>query len=270
MSNAPKKLADLQAFLKAKTGLRAVSLGIVGNAAHKSGYHLGEDRIFAPGGQGSKDYSVRQPRDKNALSNKASAIDIGSFNGLKKLSAFLLAEMTANHPETRDIREIIYSLDGKHVFRFDRNGKKPQPKERIPADSHRFHTHVSFYRDSENSDKIALFARFFGGAANPTVSLGSTGGTPGKKAGGEVVKSFAVPKEPSVCTIAKGVRLFKASDLKQVAFIIDPARDMPFLGQPMKNIALVQRTDEQGAPTGVALFARLADVKNIRKAPAAP
>jgi len=114
---------------------------------------------------------------------------------------------------------------------------------------------------------MAVFARFFGGAPSSTVTHGAA--APHKKAGGEVVKSFTVPKEPSICTISKGVRLFKASDLKQVAFIIDPGRDMPYLGQPMKNVALVQRTDEQGEPTGVALFARLADVKNIRKAHAA-
>lgn len=266
MSNSPQKLRDLQAFLKKHTGLPAKSLGIVGDTNHDDGYHLGEDRIFAPGGKGSKDYSIQNPRDKNGLTNSASAIDIGGFSRLVELSAFLLAQMKAKSPDTSDIREIIYSLDGKRVFRFDRQGKAPQPKERIPPDNHRFHTHVSFYRNSRNSDQTAVFARFFGVAANPVVHHEDAPPIHPKKPGGEVVKSFSVPKEPSVCTIAKGVRLFKASDLKQVAFIIEPGRDMPFLGQPLKNVALVQRTDEHGAPTGVALFARLADVKNIRKA----
>jgi hypothetical protein len=80
------------------------------------------------------------------------------------------------------------------------------------------------------------------------------------------VKSFRVPRQSSVCTVPKGVRLFEASDLKKVAFVIDPGRDMPFLGEPFKGVAIVHRTDETGKPTGKALFARLADLQNIRPA----
>ena len=110
MSDSPKKLRALQLFLMPKTGLPAKSLGIVGDTAHDDGYHLGEDRIFAPGGLGNKDYSVRHPRDKSGLSNFASAIDIGGFNRLRELSAFLLAEMKANHPgHPRD-----HLLAGRH------------------------------------------------------------------------------------------------------------------------------------------------------------
>jgi hypothetical protein len=38
----------------------------VGNAKHKSGYHLGRDRIFGPIGQGQLDYSVKTARDRPA------------------------------------------------------------------------------------------------------------------------------------------------------------------------------------------------------------
>src|SRR5690606_6657845 len=61
-------------------------------------------------------------------------------------------------PDTKDIREVIYSLDGKNVKRWDRL------KRRTSGDSsHTFHTHISYFRDSETRDKTALFARYLNG-----------------------------------------------------------------------------------------------------------
>jgi hypothetical protein len=242
------------------TSLSAVSLGIVGNAAHKSGYHLGRDRIFGPDGQASADYSVKSDRDKDFVTTSASALDIGSFGRLRQLSVFIVDQGMVNAPDTHDIREVIYSEDGIKVLRWDRErGFATKPKEEGDS-SHRTHTHVSWYRDSLDRDKRALFARFFELPAPVPVPI------PVPPLQGEIVKSFDVPKAVSVCTVPLGARLFDTSAMVDVAFNIDPGRDMPFLGEPFPGIALIHRTDEQGNATGKAFFVRMSELKNIRPA----
>jgi peptidoglycan hydrolase-like protein with peptidoglycan-binding domain len=148
---APQQLQKLQRYLHDKTGLPFVALGIVGDKNHRGGYHCGQDRVD------SDDYSVDEsPRDREGLSYAASAIDIGNFSGLRKLSLWIVAQCEAGAPDTLDIREIIYSPDGLTVKRWDRE------KERDGGDgSHRSHSHISYYRDSENDDKVALFRRYW-------------------------------------------------------------------------------------------------------------
>ena len=173
MSLAPGSLLDLQAYWVSQGG---VSLGIVGNAVHCKGYHLGKDRIYGScacrpknicvPGLADRDYSVMTARDKRGLSNAASAIDLGRLGGslrnLYKFSEWLVEQCQANADGTSDLREVIYSPDGTSVLRWDRERgywSAPRPGE---ADaSHLTHTHLSYYRDSENRDKRPLFARFF-------------------------------------------------------------------------------------------------------------
>jgi hypothetical protein len=102
------------------TGLPAISLGIIGNAAHLNGYHLGRDRIFGPDGEREEDYSVKTDRDKEFVSDAASALDIGAFKRLREMSMFIVAQGQANAPDTHDIREVIFSPDGVTVLRWDR------------------------------------------------------------------------------------------------------------------------------------------------------
>jgi hypothetical protein len=267
MSTAPPTLRALQAFLRTQTGLHAASLGIVGDKKHRKGYHLGRDRIFGPSGQGHDDYSVKTARDRSGLDDSASAIDIGNFKRLREMSKWIVAQARSDAPDTRDIREIIYSPDGKKVLRWDRErGVNSRPRTGEADDSHRTHTHVSWYRDSESRDKVALYERFFDDTVAATPGIAAQ--PPAHGASGGIVKSFSVPTVASICTVPKGVQLFESSDLKKVAFNIDPGRDMPFLGEPFKGIGLVHRTDEQGRPTGRAFFASMSDLKDIR--PAAP
>ena len=265
MTVAPSKLSELQTFLKAKTSLKAVSIGIVGNSKHKSGYHLGRDRIFKHGGQGENDYSVKTDRDTAGLSDAASAMDIGSFKGFRRMSKFIVSEARANAPDTRDIREIIFSPDGKEVLRWDRErGVASKPKPGEADDSHLSHTHVSWYRDSQHDDKTGVFRRFFDGG-QPT-AIAKAPKKPKPKPKGEVVKSFVIPLAPAIATVPKGTRLFEASDLKKVAFNIEPGRDMPFLGEPFKGVAMIHRTNEDGTASGKVFFAKTSDLKNIRPA----
>jgi hypothetical protein len=162
MTFAPQPLKDLAALLEANG---VVFLGHVGNEAHKKkkfSYHLGADDL-KPGAS-----SATLPRDKAGLSNAASAVDIGfvggTVEGLRRMSLWLVEECLAGAPDASDIREIIFSHDGSLVSRWDGMNGLPgvvRPGPGQGDNSHRKHTHVSFFRDSETRDKLALFKRFF-------------------------------------------------------------------------------------------------------------
>ena len=160
MTYNPNTLRALGAFWTAQGG---VNLGVVGDTAHAAkgySYHLGADQLAANA------YSAQTARDRAGLTNAASAIDLGRLGGtLPKLRAFsrwLVGRGQRNEPGTSDIREIIYTLDGKVVLRWDRErGYAAAPRAGEADDSHLTHTHISFYRDSEGRDKRSLFAPYF-------------------------------------------------------------------------------------------------------------
>lgn len=160
MTFSPPKLLELRAFLAPRTGLSAGNLGIVGDTRHVNGgtsYHLGREHL-----KGSA-YSRKTKRDKEGLSSAASAMDIGNHKDLRRLSVALVKVCQANAPGTSDIREVIYSPDGRRVLRWDRErGFASDPEEGEADDSHLFHTHVSWYRDSEARDKVGVFAPLYG------------------------------------------------------------------------------------------------------------
>lgn len=165
MTYAPADLVEIRGYLIRRLDLvpgtaRGVDLepgevGVVGNAAHIStgGYHVGEDDLTAVGRAG-RDYSVvESTRDRTGLSNAASALDIGYFTAdlpggrrvtLRSLSAGIVEACRRGDPRARDIREVIWSPDGTAVTRWDRLGIRTSGDT-----SHRWHTHVSFFRDSE-------------------------------------------------------------------------------------------------------------------------
>lgn len=145
------------------TDLDPAEVGIVGDTAHVregNSYHLGLPE------QSRKGYAATESaRDKVGLSAYASAIDIGSFSvkvdgkthNLQTFSKWLVAQCQAGAADTRDIREVIYSPDSKIVKRWDRL------KRHTTGDkSHRWHTHISFFRDSTKAgrDLTAVFRRY--------------------------------------------------------------------------------------------------------------
>ncbi len=151
MTRAPASIKKAQAYLHDKTGLQWASLGIVGDSDHRGGYHCGRDRVD------HDDYSVDEsPRDARGLSDCASALDIGNWSDLRKFSKWLVAECEKGADDTKDIREVIYSPDGRTVKRWDRLRKRSGGDS-----SHKSHTHISWFRDSEDRDKTGLFRRFF-------------------------------------------------------------------------------------------------------------
>ncbi|WP_433386546.1 hypothetical protein [Micromonospora sp. KLBMP9576] len=140
--------------------LEPAEVGIVGDPAHRGGYHCGSDRVTA------RDYSVHEsPRDSRGLTLDAAALDVGSFeiraggrtHDLGSFSAWCAAQCVAGTPDSRDIREIIYSPNGVVVRRWDRLRKRTSGDN-----SHLWHTHFSFFRDSvkANRDQTPLFRRY--------------------------------------------------------------------------------------------------------------
>ncbi|MGK5741777.1 hypothetical protein [Micromonospora sp. URMC 103] len=140
--------------------LEPAEVGIVGDPAHRGGYHCGSDRVV------SNDYSVvESPRDRAGLTLDAAALDVGQFrvtvkgkaHDLRSFSTWCVGQCGANAADTRDIREIIYSPDGRTVRRWDRLGKRSSGD-----DSHLWHTHFSFFRDAIKAgrDQRPLFRRY--------------------------------------------------------------------------------------------------------------
>lgn len=202
MTFSPPKLLELRAFLAPHTGLSAGNLGIVGDTAHaKRGvsYHLGRDQLTADA------YSRKTARDRGGLTNAASAMDIGNHKDLRRMSLDLVAACRENAPGTSDIREVIYSPDGKKVLRWDRErGFDSKPKRGEADDSHLFHTHVSWYRDSEGSDKLRVFKPLYGEGEEDvpliefTLAKDEQGGTIKVKEGGATVVTIDGGERPSL------------------------------------------------------------------------
>lgn len=77
------------------------------------------------------------------------------------------------------------------------------------------------------------------------------------------VKSFPVPKAPAAVYVASGKRIYLTSDLASTPgnFLdVSPGRAMPYLGVPFPGVAMVERTDEAGAHTGMSYFIKQADI----------
>lgn len=150
-------------------GIPGNSIGIVGDQSHQSsgGYHVGND-VLAAIGKLNTDYSKRQSARDRPGSNAAMALDVGGLTdaNLWALSQFLVAQFLAGAPDTLDIREIIYwHAPSNTIKRVDRLGLY------FSGDSsHRTHTHLSYFRDSEGRDKTSLFRRCYEPAPAPTPS----------------------------------------------------------------------------------------------------
>lgn len=171
MTYAPQALLDLRAYLRPFTGLSDVELGIVCNDNHNGGYHCGWDQRRTSGGVTS-DYSwTESNRDASHKTNAASAFDLGMFSQLRELSVWMVDQCVAGAPDTLDIREIIYSPDGKSVLRWDRLGVRTSGDS-----SHQTHTHFSWFRDAELASKTGPFQRFFEG--DDMANYGSLGEPP--------------------------------------------------------------------------------------------
>ncbi len=173
MTTAPPNLLAVRKLLlahldvdpdKARSiDLESAEVGIVGDTAHVSqgnSYHLGLPEQSRTG------YAATEsPRDTKGLCGYASALDVGMFTvttakgtyDLRHFSAWCVGQCKAGAADARDIREIIWSPDGKVVKRWDDLGKRSSGDN-----SHLIHTHFSFYRDATKAgrDLTPLFRRY--------------------------------------------------------------------------------------------------------------
>lgn len=147
MTYAPADLLAVRKYVLAATGLPADAVGIVGDDDHPDGYHVGNSALVKVG-KLSSDYSKRESPLDRPGTDAASALDIGDFvKGkvtLRSVSLGLVDACRRGDPRAADIREVIYTPDGSIVRRFDRLGIRTTGDS-----SHLFHTHISFFRDSE-------------------------------------------------------------------------------------------------------------------------
>ncbi|WP_327000906.1 peptidoglycan-binding protein [Dactylosporangium sp. NBC_01737] len=151
--NAPG-LTQLKDYANTQLGPR-MFLGIVGDANHKSGYHLGPDRIG-----GKPDYSIRLARDvagARKFPNFACAYDMGmDWSASRLWLAWLVNECRSGAFE--QIREIIGSLDGVHKQYWSQPGGFTT--ERYTGDNHISHTHISVFRDTADQDHSPILRGF--------------------------------------------------------------------------------------------------------------
>lgn len=256
MTYSPATLLDLQRYWVSQGG---VSLGIVGDTNHLNtgtSYHLGKDNL-KPGA-----YSIQTTRDRRGATDAASAIDLGKLNDtysqMTEFSVWLVDRARHASPGTEDMREIIYTPDGMTVLRWDRErgfGSRPQPGE--ASLSHRFHTHISWYRDSQQRDHKTAFVPYF------------EEHQPSK----DEMQSYAIPKYPSLIDVKTGARLYKSSDLvpnndpRTGDKIIEPGRSMPYYGAPFSGVRQVEYINEDGIHSGVIYFCHPTDLSNQRPLP---
>lgn len=143
--------------------LDPLEAGIVGDTPHTVGgdsYHLGADQLRTSPRRYSVDESAR---DRRGVDNNASAMDVGYFKvttakgtfDLYAYNAWLIGLCRAGDPDTADLREVIYSLDGDTVLRFDDLGLRT-----TGSLSHRTHTHLSEYRDADGHRMLRLATRW--------------------------------------------------------------------------------------------------------------
>lgn len=148
MTTNPTDLLDIRAYCQQQTGQSPAALGIAGDDQHAAsgGYHIGGNTVP------DSDYSrAESPRDRAITTASASAFDLGGeFDRFQEITLGIVGACKRQDFRTRDIREVIYTPDGVTVRRWDRLGIRSGGD-----DSHLFHTHISFFRDSEGRRSAA-------------------------------------------------------------------------------------------------------------------
>jgi hypothetical protein len=116
----------------------AVFSGIVGDAAHVYGYHLGRDDLP------SSDYSVQLGLDQQGAGDAASALDISMPTDQMVIVSHRLANAAlARDPRMRGVREFAGTRDGRNVEALD---IAEWVVEHGWDESHLWHVHISGYR----------------------------------------------------------------------------------------------------------------------------
>src|SRR4051812_21679588 len=158
---------DLDRFrhdLAAIIGVPVSDVGMLPDEEHLEGggYHCGRRDLLSIGklhlpavahvGSGTEDYSVRQLRDRNAVDDRASAVDEpdGWGNGGNaawiRSNNMILAGMQQADPALAALRGMNFTPDGKVKRRFDTNSRSAGVI--ASTDTVLWHTHWEFWRDT--------------------------------------------------------------------------------------------------------------------------
>jgi hypothetical protein len=92
----------------------------------------------------------------------------------------------------------------------------------------------------------------------------------GLERGAAIVNSYPVPKVPTIGTVAKGVVLYTTDAMAPDdpgRIIVDPSRDLPYLGAPSSKVRIVEYVTEMGVHSGKAYFVPVDDLTSIRAVP---
>jgi hypothetical protein len=251
MSYAPITLTRLAAYWKQHDGdpeIDGVNLGIVGDLSHQSraSYHNGKDVIEKYNRTSANDYSIRTSRDRAGLTNAASAIDLGRLEGslteLWKFSMWFATQCKNDSVKYRDVREVIFWDPAKgRVVGW--SALAPTSFINDYGDlSHKTHTHMSFYRDSESRDKISLFSPYF-----PTMEV--------------PMPAFTTWAKPTQATVPTDTWLYdnEACAASPRNIQVSPGRVMPAVGKTAAGILILGYIDS--TPTE-------AEVKTVYAKPA--
>ena len=251
MTFSPPTLTALGRYWVAQGG---VNLGVVGDTSHINGgvsYHLGKSQLTATA------YSRQTARDRAGLSEAASAIDLGRLDGtlenLRTFSRWFAQRCFDRAPAYRDVREVIFwSVVRNRVV-----GWSSLAPDRWINDygdlSHKTHTHISFYRDSEFRSKVPMFSPYF------TDSSGA-GDMP-------AFKTYATPK---LVAVPKGGWIYVKPDLSPdpLNIQLDPGRDLPVSGVMADGTLIVGYRDTTPTETVVPTYYVRGTPKEYPAAPA--
>jgi hypothetical protein len=160
----------------------------------------------------------------------------------------------ADDPLTRDIREVIGTTDGVTVYCWISGQAMPDGKPARLANcadsSHLTHTHISWFRDSENRDKTAVFRAILEAQTE--------------------MATIAYKEE--LWDVAQGVPFFDGPNGRQLGTISKAATIRTF-GTPMRpdktpdwnwRVGLVQTQTVTGAPGPFLVWFQRAKLTNPR------
>ena len=121
--------------------------GIVGDSAHRYGYHRARSKLPA------SDYSVKLAADRSGDSSAASAIDISLSPSMMRIvtKRFMDVAKDKTDPRRKYFREFFGTLDGRTVTGWDTASDSATTSD----SSHLWHVHVSVHRKYATSRTAA-------------------------------------------------------------------------------------------------------------------
>lgn len=134
----------------------AVNSGIIGNTAHKTGYHRSRKRLLDTGH--TNDYSIQASEDKQGPAGACCGLDVSLPPAeMKRHTARMIKACQDNDPRLKALREVLGTVNGTTVTGYNRVATGSGSRSKVglvSADSsHLWHMHFSILR--KYADDIA-------------------------------------------------------------------------------------------------------------------